>query len=93
MSRLKQLACVRDSLILRDHNPYAKATVDRLISLARTHNAHAVVCTAKDWSKLSKVDPKLWPCPVIVPELQMRFDSGEAELKSRLLEVVSTPVE
>lgn len=93
ISRLKQFASVRDSLILRDHDPYAASTVSRLLSLAREHRAHAIVCTAKDWSKLSKVNHTLWPCPVIVPELQLRFDSGEAELKERLLQVAATPVE
>lgn len=93
IDRLRQLADVRGTLLLRDHDPFAPPTIRKLISLTREHKAHAIVCTAKDWSKLSQIPAETWPCPIIVPDLQLHFDSGEAQLRAKLLEVASTPVD
>ena len=76
---------------LRDHDPYRGATVQRIVSAAQ--NADAIVCTAKDWSKLRHVEPKRWPVPVVRPGLTLRMRTGERELSDLILRAARTGVE
>ncbi|MFN0130948.1 MAG: tetraacyldisaccharide 4'-kinase [Phycisphaerales bacterium] len=69
-------------VVLRDHDPYSPGTVRRITEAAR--GAHAILITAKDWSKLSSRGP--WPCPVLRPRLAMNFDRGGEELMELVLE-------
>jgi tetraacyldisaccharide 4'-kinase len=73
-------------LVLRDHDRYAARTVQRVVELARSTAAQAIVTTEKDWSKLSRV--REWPCPVARPRLELGFERGGEALRQRVLEVV-----
>ena len=75
-------------LPLRDHDHFRGPTIDRIRRRARNTNAEAIVCTAKDWSKLSRIDPAKWPCPVVRPRLQLRFVQGKDALRELVLEAV-----
>lgn len=75
------------TLILKDHDPYAKGTADRLRRMAA--GLDAVLTTDKDWSKLGRAGP--WPCPVVRPRLALDFDSGWPELRSRTLGAATPP--
>lgn len=77
-------------MVLKDHDPYAPATVDRLKHMARSTGAQAIVVTEKDWSKLGPV--KDWPCPVVRARLELSFDRGWDRLSERLLETVARGV-
>jgi tetraacyldisaccharide 4'-kinase len=59
------------TLILPDHDPYEPATIARLLNLSK--GCDALLLTAKDWVKLTRVKPEAWPCPVYVPELSMKI--------------------
>ncbi len=80
---------VLDPVVLRDHDPYAAATIRRIVRAASP--ADAIVTTAKDWAKLRETDPSAWPCPVAVPQLEMRLVT-QAEAFDRLtLAAAQTP--
>lgn len=63
-----------DTLVLRDHDPYAPATIERLRRLA--DGCDALLVTQKDWTKLAHVPGDAWPCPVARPVLEMRLTAG-----------------
>lgn len=77
-------------LVLPDHDPFAPATVRKLVDLARSTGARAIVVTDKDWSKLRRQDPVIWPCPVVRPQLALSFDSGREELEAAVLQAVGS---
>jgi tetraacyldisaccharide 4'-kinase len=79
-------------LVLRDHDEYARETVEKIVALARELRTHAILTTDKDWSKLATVPPETWPCPVLVPKLELAFDRGEADLAAAALETVQRGV-
>ncbi|MEM1329797.1 MAG: tetraacyldisaccharide 4'-kinase [Planctomycetota bacterium] len=73
-------------IVLRDHHPYDDAAVDRLVTAARDSRADVILVTAKDWAKLGRVSPERWPCPVVVPTLEMALEEGEQTLKPLVLD-------
>lgn len=73
---------VVEAMTLPDHDPYAPATLDRLIARARAAKADAIVVTDKDWSKLRHVPADRWPCPVWRPVLELVFDRGADALEA-----------
>ncbi|MDX2147862.1 MAG: tetraacyldisaccharide 4'-kinase [Planctomycetota bacterium] len=73
------------AILLGDHDPYEPATVARVLSQARERRAEVIVTTEKDWSKLVKVRPEVWPCPVARPRLEIAIED-EAALFRRLME-------
>ncbi|MEM8757106.1 MAG: tetraacyldisaccharide 4'-kinase [Planctomycetota bacterium] len=75
------------SIVLRDHDPFRAATVRRIARDAE--RANALVVTAKDWAKLSREDPELWPVPVAVPTLSMQLDARGDELDQAARRVAS----
>ncbi len=77
-------------VVLRDHDPFAPTTVERLKGVARSVNAQAIVVTEKDWSKLSGC--KDWPCPVVRAVLKLSFDRGWDMLSSQVLDTVTRGV-
>ncbi len=77
------------SLVLRDHDSYAAGKVQRIIESAQGTSAAFIVTTEKDWSKLRHVPEPRWPCPVVRPRLEMRFDRGENELQSLVLDAAA----
>lgn len=76
-------------LTLRDHDPYAGPTIRRLMDQARASGAQAIITTEKDWSKLARIRPDAWPCPVVRVRLQMGFQRGGEELRNRILSTVA----
>ncbi len=68
------------SAVLRDHDPFARSTVERVLRMLRDARAEALVVTEKDWSKLRRWPAETWPCPVVRAKLGLTFDSGEADL-------------
>lgn len=76
---------------LRDHDPYRPRTIERIRKAAA--GMDAIVCTPKDWSKLRRIDPSTWPCPVVRPRLELRMRTGEAEIDALVLRAGATPVE
>ncbi|MFI4915751.1 MAG: tetraacyldisaccharide 4'-kinase [Phycisphaerales bacterium JB060] len=72
-----------ESLILRDHDPFAPATVQRLLRLAE--GCDALLVTEKDWTKLSHLPTDTWPCPVVRPRLEMRLDDRRGAMRELVL--------
>ncbi len=60
---------VASTVILPDHDAYDGPALKRVIDLS--HACEALLITDKDWSKLARVRPELWGCPVVVPRLEM----------------------
>lgn len=89
-------ACARagaraaESIILRDHDPFSKATVARIQHAAAGNDA--IVLTAKDWTKLAPRNIN-WPVPVCIPTLDLHFRTGWDHLAADLLTVAATPPE
>lgn len=79
----RQAGSVAGQVRLRDHDPFRPGTVARVCQAAR--GLDAIVCTAKDWSKLRHVEAGLWPCPVVRPRLELRLREGGAELDAMVL--------
>lgn len=79
------------TILLRDHDRYAPRTIDSLISIARDAHADAIITTRKDWTKLSRVDPSRWPCPVVRPRVAVRWLTGAAEVEFLLRNATSSP--
>lgn len=84
----EQGAEVRE-LVLRDHDPFGPGTVRRLAAMARDHGARGIVVTSKDWVKLARYSPGVWPCPVVVPRLGLEFREGREGLERAALEVAA----
>ncbi len=85
-----ELACgvgLTTALVLRDHDPYEAPTLQKV--LRACGGVDALITTEKDWSKLRRVRPELWTCPVVRPKLQMRLHSGEVELRALVLAAAS----
>jgi tetraacyldisaccharide 4'-kinase len=72
---------VAREIVLRDHDPYEQATIDRIRREAS--GLDLILTTGKDWSKLSRAGG--WACPVVRPVLKMSFDRGWEELRGRVL--------
>ncbi len=79
----RRAGAVAEEIGLRDHDPYREGTVSRIIASAKGKDA--IVCTAKDWSKLRYVPAGAWPCPVVRPVLELRMRSGGGELDRLIL--------
>lgn len=57
------------TVVLPDHDAYDAGALKRVIELS--HACEAILVTDKDWSKLARVRPELWGCPVVVPRVEM----------------------
>ena len=80
-------ACGRllEPIRLPDHDPYGRATVERVAARAREGDADAILTTGKDWTKLEGVEASSWPCPVLRPRLELAFDAGWRDLEGLIL--------
>jgi tetraacyldisaccharide-1-P 4'-kinase len=78
---VRERADVAGEMVLRDHDPFAPATVERIRREAA--GVDAIVTTAKDWAKLSRAGDL--GRPVIRPILEMTFDRGWEELRALVL--------
>ncbi|MFG0305120.1 MAG: tetraacyldisaccharide 4'-kinase [Phycisphaerales bacterium JB040] len=77
-----------ETIVLRDHDPYKPPTLEAIIEHARLIDAHTIITTDKDWSKLADVAPDRWPCPVARPRLRLGFARGEEALREAVLGAV-----
>ncbi|UYV12018.1 MAG: tetraacyldisaccharide 4'-kinase [Phycisphaera sp.] len=68
---------------LRDHDPYAPATIERLRRAA--DGMDALLVTEKDWTKLARIEPDAWSCPIVRPRLQMRLSTGVSQMRTLVL--------
>jgi len=70
---------------LPDHHDYSKAQLLRLIDLAETAQARAIVTTEKDWVKWSVLlEDQALPMPIYRADLSIRFRDGEEQLVALL---------
>lgn len=69
-----------------DHDPFTPRTLRSLVDTASETGADAIVVTAKDWSKLKRVRPDAWPCPIVRANLEIAFDDGGEMVKRAVLE-------
>ena len=79
------------SISLRDHDPYAPRTIDSLIAAANESRADAIITTRKDWTKLSRIDPARFPCPVARPVLGVHWHAGGDAIERLLLRAIASP--
>lgn len=70
------------TMIRRDHDPYAPATVARLRRMAQ--GMDALLVTEKDWAKLARTSGP-WPCPVARPALELRVTKEHEPLRALVL--------
>ena len=74
---------------LADHYAYTRKALLRLIDLAQTAGANAIVTTEKDWVKWSVLlEDESVPLPIYRAELAMRLRDGEAALSAMIDQVV-----
>jgi tetraacyldisaccharide 4'-kinase len=86
-------------VVLRDHDPYARATVERIAMAARLANADVVLTTEKVWSKLGAQgaggggNRRRWtgPCPVARARLRFAFDRGEDAIAAAVRAAAQAP--
>jgi tetraacyldisaccharide-1-P 4'-kinase len=81
-------AIVERDIPARDHEHY---TAPRLRTIeAGCRGADALVMTGKDWVKARHlIDLSSWPVPVVVPDLRLEFRSGEADLRTLVLQAAT----
>lgn len=78
---------VVEHIFLRDHDPYAPRSIDRISAAAKFAKATAILTTQKDWTKLSRVPADTWPVPVFRPDLGIRFIDGESAFQAAIQRV------
>lgn len=81
---------VIEAMVLRDHDPYEPATVQRIVDTAKRSGSHVIVCTQKDWSKLARIAATTWPCAVVRPQLEVQMVAGEDALRPIILGAAAT---
>jgi tetraacyldisaccharide 4'-kinase len=77
--------------ILRDHDPYGRATLERIGTAARIAGAGIILTTEKDWSKLGALgdgNRRRWSGPLAVARAKLRlaFDHGEQSVVNTVLQ-------
>lgn len=73
--------------IMADHQRYTPRHIERF--RASCADADGFFTTGKDWMKLRQlIDPKAWPAPIIIPELELNVHTGGDALRERLRSVV-----
>lgn len=76
------------SVILPDHDAYDAPALKRVIELS--HASEVLLVTDKDWSKLARVRPELWGCPVVVPRVEMEPMPGLLDGESSSLDALES---
>jgi tetraacyldisaccharide 4'-kinase len=71
-------------LRFRDHHAFSDQEADRIAALARAKDA-AVLCSGKDWAKLSQLLPEPRGAEWLVARAGIQFVAGEPEVRERLL--------
>lgn len=70
-----------------DHHPFRGDDILRLEQLAKTHQADALVCTAKDLPKIGMID--LGGCPIWSIEIAIHIIAGLEPLEERLQKLLA----
>jgi tetraacyldisaccharide 4'-kinase len=81
-------------VVLRDHDPFSRFTLERIGTAARVAGAEVILTTEKDWSKLGDASEsgsgnrRRWtgPVPVARAKLQLELDRGRDLFRERVLE-------
>ncbi|MEX2217798.1 MAG: tetraacyldisaccharide 4'-kinase [Phycisphaerales bacterium] len=82
-------------VVLRDHDPYDQATLDRIDATAERVGAGAILTTEKDWTKIGGAAAGdglgRWRGrrPVARVQLRMAFDRGEEALRRAVLDAAA----
>jgi tetraacyldisaccharide 4'-kinase len=76
-------ARVRADLRFRDHHAFTASDASRIAAAARSHDA-AVLCTGKDWAKLSRLVHDPAGVEWLVVRAGIRFVAGEDAVRARL---------
>lgn len=74
-----------------DHERFtpAKLAVTKGLCDGLTYDTGGLVMTAKDWARSRDlIDLQHWPCPIIVPELEIEIAEGRAALEGMILNVM-----
>jgi tetraacyldisaccharide 4'-kinase len=82
-------ADVVETVVLPDHDPFSRASIDRICAPVADSAVHAIVLTRKDWTKLVR-RPIDWPCPVAIPTLTVEFRAGWEALAHDILAVAAS---
>lgn len=82
---------IADHLFLRDHDPFAARTINRIVAAARRCSPDAILVTEKDWAKLKRVPDHRWPVPVLRPELAIEFITGGDAFNARIRDASHRP--
>src|SRR5262249_1015473 len=73
-------ATIATDIPWRDHEDFGSGKVNAARDACQ--GCDALVVTGKDWVKLAKlIDSRQWPVPIVVPQLEIEFVAGEAELR------------
>jgi tetraacyldisaccharide 4'-kinase len=83
-------ADVADTILLRDHDPYANRTINRITAAASKHDVDAILVTEKDWMKLRAVPSSRWSVPVLWPRLGIAFSTGQSAFETAVLSTART---
>lgn len=89
VEHVRSVGTLAGSFVRPDHDPFSESTVNQLIALARESRAEAIVTTEKDWSKLTRIDPARWPCPVVRPLLRLGIEQPDTLLE-RIVRLVQS---
>lgn len=77
-----------DRIVLPDHDPFDTDQIESLSRRAESAQASVVCMTRKDWVKVKDRLDSYCPFRVVVPDLGIRFETGEQMLRSQLRSVV-----
>jgi len=83
-------ARIAETVAFRDHARLEKPEADRIAAAARAASADAIICTAKDWTKLARIAPDAWPCPVLRPTVAIEVLRGADDLEQRIADALKT---
>lgn len=76
------------AVIRRDHDAFGPRVVRAVRHRASDARAEAILITDKDWAKLHRVPAWRWPCPLVRPQLELRFDTHGREVEQAVLQAV-----
>ncbi|MFG0256903.1 MAG: tetraacyldisaccharide 4'-kinase [Phycisphaerales bacterium JB043] len=75
-----------DAMVLRDHALISRSRGEQLARRAKAHNADAIICTTKDWTKMRHLPDSIWPVPIVRPTLEHLFLSGLQEFDTHIVQ-------
>jgi tetraacyldisaccharide 4'-kinase len=80
-------ATVSANIPAADHEAYDRQKL--LTARGLCSSVDAMITTAKDWMKIRElINLGDWPCPIVVPRVEIEFIAGEGPIKQRILNTV-----